>query len=143
MTRFVATYRMDAPANRVWDLVSWLGAADLAGDAYFRRIDYAPERVEIGGTRTLVTDGRPDIVERLLAYDEEARSYDYGVVDAGDLPLADYQGTVTVLPAGPDACLLSFACDCIPVGMTTTEFDTFYRDGEDGLADAVRARLKS
>jgi carbon monoxide dehydrogenase subunit G len=43
------------------------------------------------------------IVERLDSHDEEAQSYTYTIVDAGPLPVRNYQSTIEVTPDGTNA----------------------------------------
>lgn len=141
MGRMIATFRLPVPAGQIWALVDWRGPAALAGHAYFRAVEFDGDADEPGATRRLVIDGRPAITERLEFIDHDRRRLGYRVLDAGDLPLADYAGAISVLPSGLDACLLAFEGDGIPCGMSFAELDSFYRDAERELYRAILRKL--
>jgi hypothetical protein len=53
-----------------------------------------------GDVRTLTLGDGSRIVERLDAHNNEARSYTYTILEAGPLPVQDYQSTINVTGHG-------------------------------------------
>ncbi|HEY5757237.1 MAG TPA: SRPBCC family protein [Steroidobacter sp.] len=138
-----AGFRLGAPAARVWSLINWTGVVALSGaDTFFSAMRLSSSEPCVGARRYFTpAQGGPEIEELLLHYDEQLRVYTYRVVDAGTLPLADYEGRVCVTAAGPDQCLLSFSARGIPVGITEQQFRDFYQAAESQIAAAVAKRL--
>lgn len=141
MARMIASFKVAAPADEVWALVSWRGSANLAGYAYFKEVKYSEAGCQPGATRQLVIDGRPTITERLEFSDDENRRVGYRVLDAGDLPLADYSGVISVLPAGKDACYIAFEGDGIACGQSFEALNAFYQEAEADLCVAIQRKL--
>lgn len=54
--------------------------------------------------RTLTLDGGGVLVEDLLAHDDDAMSYSYAIIE-GPLPVADYEATISVAPAGEGSAI--------------------------------------
>ncbi|MCG7632706.1 SRPBCC family protein [Gordonia McavH-238-E] len=83
-------------ATDVW---SWIG--DTGGvSAWIPAI--GESRMDGDVRHVVFTDGAP-ARERIVAFDEEARTYSYEYID-GPLPLEHYRSTVSVTAAGDDAC---------------------------------------
>jgi hypothetical protein len=138
-----AGFKISASADRVWRLVNWTGVSELCGTGtFFRGVRFSSTDPAPGALRIFTpSEAGPQITELLLYYDESLRFYGYRVVDAGDLPLADYEGRVCVTPAGSDACLLSFSARGIPVGISVRELQDFYAHAEKQIANAIAQRL--
>jgi hypothetical protein len=138
----IAGFKIGAPAERVWKLVNWDGVAELCSGTFFRAARFSPGGPQPGARRVLTpADDGAEITELLLHYDEELRIYGYRVVDAGDLPLGDYEGRISVVPAGPTACLLSFSARGVPVGITEAQLRELYQSAERQIAEAIARRL--
>ena len=93
MTAVRETVSLNTSATDIWSLI---------GD--FNRLDSwhpavaASETVQDGTTkiRHLTLGDGSKIVERLDSCDDEARSYIYTILDAGPLPVRNYQSTLEV-----------------------------------------------
>jgi len=90
-----ATAAIDIPIepNAVWELIGGFGSLP----------DWLPyitksELEEGGRTRRLTTSDGDTIVERLITFDDSARSYSYSIVQ-GPFPVTDYISTLRVSPA--------------------------------------------
>ena|SRR5579863_24981 len=59
-----------------------------------------------GKTRTLKTSDGGVVVERLDSRDDAARTYTYTILSAGPLPVANYQSTISVRPAGAGSSIV-------------------------------------
>lgn len=131
--------RIDAPADVVWDHISWHGVARLSG--VFKSIEFFGDEPRVGVTKRLhLAEGLP-VVERLEEIDEAERTYRYRVIDGGSLPVTDYRGYVRVTPCGPDACHLLIECRYVPVTVTSEEWAETWTALESGIIDAVRAAI--
>lgn len=142
MTSYAAAFRFDHPAEKVWPFVNWEGAERLAGRAYFHKMEFETRLPVPGARRTLHVKGSPPIIVRLIEYNEFDRFYRYRLEDAGPLAIADYTGYVRVLPAGENACILSFSCDCVPLNVSPEAFAEQWREGEGALARIVHDLLE-
>ena len=100
MTEVKETVELGASAADVWSLI---------GD--FDRLDswhpaVAASEASLDGTsriRHLTLGDGSIIVERLDSHDDESRSYIYTTLDAGPLPVQDYQSTIEVTSDGTNA----------------------------------------
>jgi hypothetical protein len=139
MIALQAGFRISAPAQRVWELINWAGVEHLCDKGIFARSAcFTSKRPEPGARRTfVVANGGPDSTELLLQYDEESRAYTYRLADAGALPIGDYEGRISVTPAGPEACLLCFSARCVAVGITEQQLRDLYQSSETQIAQVV------
>lgn len=64
-----------------------------------------------GATRTILTAGGDQLVERLEALDEANFRYSYRIIEAGPLPVSGYLGHVKVTMTGPGSCRIVFSAD--------------------------------
>lgn len=129
--------RIEAPADAVWDHISWHGVERLTG-GLFKRIEFFGDTPEVGITKRLhLAEGLP-VLERLEAVDEADRTYRYRVIDCGSMPIMDYSGYVRVTPCGPDACFLKIECEFTPVLVTEEEWAETWRAMEMSLIEQVR-----
>ncbi|MGY3201907.1 SRPBCC family protein [Streptomyces sp. TE5632] len=96
MATTTATIDIPVPAARVWQLI---GGFDSLPDW----LPYIPEsRLSEGGrVRSLSNEGGDVIVERLEAFDDQARTYSYSILRA-PFPVTGYRSTLTVheVPGG-------------------------------------------
>jgi hypothetical protein len=145
MIEVFAGFRIAAPAEQVWPLINWTGVTALCDSgAFFKAVRFSSSEVRAGTKRYFTPpDDGPEIVELLLHYDDVLRVYGYRVIDAGALPLADYEGRVCVTAGGPAECLLSFAARGIPVGLSAEQLTQFYQTTEARIAAIVAARLNT
>lgn len=96
MATTTATIDIPAPAERVWQLI---GGFDSLPDW----LPYIPTSTlsEGGRVRSLANEEGGVIVERLEAFDNQARTYSYSILQA-PFPVTGYRSTLTVheVPAG-------------------------------------------
>jgi polyketide cyclase/dehydrase/lipid transport protein len=90
-----------------------------------------------GVTMRLLTlkDGAK-IVERLLSFDDKAMAYSYSIIDAGTLPVANYEATLAVKPHGSGSTI-NWSGKFDSKGDDVKSIDAIssvYRDGLEGLA---------
>ncbi|MEU3791689.1 SRPBCC family protein [Streptomyces fructofermentans] len=128
MTSTTASIDIAVPADRVWRLI---GGFDSLPDW----LPYIPtsELSEGGRVRTLTSEDGGAIVERLVAFDDAARTYSYSILRA-PFPVTGYLSTLTVhaLP-GEDASRVQWSGTFTPHGVTDEEaaalFHGIYSDG--------------
>ncbi|MEH0930027.1 SRPBCC family protein [Micromonospora sp. CPCC 205558] len=135
-----ATEFIDIPVTpeRTWQLI---GGFDSLPDW----LPYIPssELSEGGRVRTLKNEDGGVIVERLEAFDNEARSYSYSILQA-PFPITDYLSTITVHEVpGQDGARVQWSGTFTPVGVTDAEavalFRGIYRDGLAALHQTLTA----
>jgi len=131
--------QIDLPAtpDQVWQLI---GGFDSLPDW----LPYIPASAlsEGGRVRTLANPAGQAIVERLLAFDDAARSYTYAILEA-PFPVTGYRSTLRVLSAGAGA-RVEWSGEFTPAGVSEEEasrlFGAIYRDGLEALAQGCQAR---
>ena len=129
--------RVEAPAERVWELINWHGVARLEG-GLFQRIEFFGDMPMVGVTKRIhLAEGLP-VLERLEAIDEVERAYRYRVIDDGDLPVTDYCGYVRVSPCGPAACHIKIESSFTPVAVTESEWADIWSAMEASLVAQIR-----
>jgi hypothetical protein len=123
------------PAAKVWELIGGFGSLP-------DWLPYIPksELTDGGRVRHLSNPAGEPIVERLLSFDESARSYRYAILKA-PFPVTGYVSTLAVLDKGATACRVEWSGTFVPAGVTDQEASQlFARIYEDGL-DALKKRL--
>lgn len=137
MATAFASIDLRATPDQVWQLI---GGFDSLPDW----LPYIPASAlsEGGRVRTLANPAGQAIVERLLAFDDAARSYTYAILQA-PFPVIGYRSTLRVLDAGAGA-RVEWSGEFTPAGVSDEEasrlFGTIYRDGLDALAQGYQAR---
>lgn len=99
MPKSYASTVINAPADKVWvylrdfsNLDEWLPSIESC------EIEDGARPDQVGTVRRLTTQGgQAAIRERLLAFDDEGRSYSYQFVES-PLPVRDYRSTIRVAP---------------------------------------------
>ncbi|WP_395406724.1 SRPBCC family protein [Pseudoduganella sp. UC29_106] len=131
MANASAHIEIPASADKVWQLI---GGFDALPDW----LPYIPqsELSEGGRVRTLANPNGEAIVERLLSFDEEGRSYSYAILSA-PFPVTGYRSTLRVLEAGNHA-RVEWSGQFTPAGVSDDEavrlFRGIYQDGLKALA---------
>lgn len=107
MTRAYFSARLDADIDRVWAVVGdfhgvakWISAivnCVASGDR---------ASGELGAIREFTTRGGANLRERLVAYDNDTRSYSYEFVGAIPYPVSSYRGTAHLVPIVEDGTTL-------------------------------------
>lgn len=136
MASTAASLDIPVPADRVWQLV---GGFDALPDW----LPYITSSTasEGGRVRSLTNEEGGVIVERLLAFDDTARTYSYAILRA-PFPVTDYVATLTVHEVpGQDASRVEWSGVFTPVGVDDAEaVALFHGIFGDGLA-ALRRTL--
>jgi hypothetical protein len=137
MAEAFASIELPATPDQVWQLI---GGFDSLPDW----LPYIPSSVlsEGGRVRTLANPDGEAIVERLLAFDEAARSYSYAILQA-PFPVTAYRSTLRVHDLDGQARVEWFG-EFTPAGVGEEEasrlFGDIYRNGLEALAQAFPAR---
>lgn len=95
--------------------------------------DFSAPRVGEGICRAITVDGEGPgcvrtmflvdswgggrVLERLEEIDERDRYMRYRMIDSGPVPFTNYEGSLRVTPAGPEACVVMFTARFVPVGI--------------------------
>ena len=90
------------------------------------------------GTRRTIKRGSRSIVERLDALDADTKSITYSILEAGPLPVRNYQATMKLTPSGTDATTLTWFSDFEPDGVSEDEAITAVRGVYDGGIAGLR-----
>jgi hypothetical protein len=133
-----AASRIDLPVapERAWRLIGGFGSLP----------DWLPfiassQLKEGGRVRHLTTQDGQNIIERLMAFDEQARRYTYHILQA-PFPVASYYSTLKVSGAG-ESSQVDWAGEFTPVGVSDHEasriFQDIYDAGLKGLLQALKA----
>jgi len=128
-----------AAADAVWQTVRDFGAID----EYVAPIERATlDGSGVGAERTLTLADGGQVVERLDARDDEARTLRYSIVEA-PLPVKGYEGTMSVEAVGASSCIVRWAStfDVVdaPEEEVTSTFAELYAVGLDGLKERYGA----
>lgn len=136
MAQAYASIDISAPADDIWQLI---GGFNSLPDW----LPYIPrsELSEGGRVRSLTNPGGDAIVERLLAFDEAARSYSYAIL-AAPFPVTGYQSTLSVHEiAGGKEARVEWAGRFTPNGVSDEAaialFEGIYKDGLQALKATV------
>lgn len=115
--------KIEAPADRVWNLFATESGQLLLSRGFVKAMDFEGEG--LGLVRTMHTDGHwgtTYVVERCDHFDTVNREVTYAIIDTGGIvPFADYRGSAKVIPAGPGACVLMLRSTFVPVDMAADE----------------------
>jgi hypothetical protein len=132
-----ASIELPATPDQVWQLI---GGFDSLPDW----LPYIPSSVlsEGGRVRTLANPDGEAIVERLLAFDDAARSYSYAILQA-PFPVTAYRSTLRVHDLGGRA-RVEWSGQFTPAGVSDEDasrlFGDIYRNGLAALAQAFPVR---
>jgi len=121
MTTVTVTDTFDAPAARVWPLVSDFGGIDK----YMRGIESIRLEGEGLGSDRIVGTAAGSIVERLTWFDAEALTYSYTIV-SGPIPLSRYVATVKLTPEG-ERCGIEWKGHFEPEGISVEDGEKLAR----------------
>lgn len=139
MLQATATIDVSAPPQQVWQLIGGFGSLP----------DWLPyiaesELHEGGRVRRLANSDGQTIIERLVTFDERARSYSYIILEA-PFPVTDYLSTLRVHDSDDSAgCLVEWHGSFTPAGVTNDEatqiFSDIFTSGLKALAEHFDAR---
>jgi hypothetical protein len=123
MAKATSSVELHVPANEVWKLIGGFGALP----------DWLPgiprsELGEGGRTRRLTIPDGSTIVERLMAFDEWARSYTYHIVQA-PFPVTDYYSTLKVTETqGGKGSHVEWSGEFTPKGVSDPEASRIFQE---------------
>ena len=133
MAQANATIELPASAETVWQLIGGFGSLP-------DWLSYIPasELSEGGRVRSLANPAGEVIVERLVAFDEAARSYTYAILEA-PFPVVNYRSTLRVRENGANASTVEWSGTFTPHGVTDDDTAKLFREiYEDGLAELAK-----
>jgi len=143
MASFEIATRFEAPAEKVWNFVSWDGMPQLTEGGFFTQAEFpAGREIRVGALRRVHVPEGPPFVERLEEYRPEDFFYRYRLVDTGPFPLTDYTGVVAVTPAG-QGCCLKFGHTATLVDIDADHWQPMWAGIEQQVFDFIRRRLSS
>ncbi|MFF3910180.1 SRPBCC family protein [Streptomyces sp. NPDC001848] len=137
MATTTATIDIPVPAERVWQLI---GGFDSLPDW----LPYIPksELGEGGRVRTLTNEEGGVIVERLEAFDHQARTYSYSILQA-PFPVIGYRSTLTVHEMADGQSRVEWSGTFTPAGTSDEEaialFHGIYTEGLAALKKTLDA----
>lgn len=128
------------PADQVWQLIGGFGSLP-------DWLPYIPksELSECGRVRHLANPNGEAIVERLIAFDNAARSYSYAILKA-PFPVKDYLSTLKVVETGAKSSRVEWSGRFSPTTVSDQEisklFQGIYEDGLKALATGLAKKAK-
>jgi hypothetical protein len=128
------------PANQVWQLIGGFGSLP-------DWLPYIPksELSEGGRVRHLANPNGETIVERLVAFDDAARSYSYAILKA-PFPVKDYLSTLKVVDSGDNKSRVEWSGRFTPTTVSDEEasklFQGIYEDGLKALVQGLEKKEK-
>jgi carbon monoxide dehydrogenase subunit G len=139
MASVKVTDRIEASADRVWDLVRDFGGIQRFA-AGIESVSVTGQGV--GSVRTLTMPGGLTLQERLEALDERSRTLSYSIVGAHPLPFDEYLATIRLAEDG-DGCQIDWSSTFTPRAGADAQaagmVEGIYRGGIAGLKKALGA----
>ncbi len=137
MTNVTVQETIKGPAAAVWARLSDFAGIEVGGPI----TAFETEGEGVGMTRT-ITLGGADIVERLDAFDADAMTFAYSIInDGGPLPVKNYSAKVQVADQGDGTCQVTWSGDFEPNGAPEAQavqvVEGIYKGGIAGARKAV------
>jgi hypothetical protein len=139
MARATASAEIPDSAERVWERIGGFGSLP-------DWLPYIPksELSEGGRVRRLTNPNGDTIIERLVAFDNEGRSYSYAIMQA-PFPVTNYLSTLRVQGSnGGKTCRVEWTGSFTPKGVSKTDaaklFQGIYDDGLKALSAGLASR---
>jgi len=107
-----------AAAERVWPFFRWDNLAAMRGGGFFVDVEYQEQRPVPGAIRVVTLGTGARLVERLDEEEAAAHRLVYTMLETGGVPIVNYRGEVVVEATEPDRSRVTFASECMPVGIT-------------------------
>jgi hypothetical protein len=130
-----ASIRIPVSADTVWQLVG--GFMSLPDWLPLIASSVAQEG---GRVRHLTTQDGAEISERLEAFDNQARTYSYSIVN-GPFPVTDYRATLKVSAEGDDAAVVEWSGSFTPVGISDAEAEAIFLGVYEGGLEALKGNF--
>jgi hypothetical protein len=133
MAKASASIDIPLPADDVWQLIGGFGSLP-------DWLPYIPksELTDGGRIRHLANPDGDAIVERLIAFDDAARSYSYAILKA-PFPVTDYQSTLRVAENNSNTSRVEWFGSFTPSGVSEAEASKLFQ----GIYDTGLAALKA
>ena len=139
MASVKVTDRIDASADRAWDLVRDFGGIQRYASA-IESVNVVGEGV--GAVRTVTLPGGLTLQERLEALDERARTLQYSIIGSHPFPFEGYLATMRLAEDG-DGCQIEWSGTFTPRAGSEDQaagmVEGIYRAGIAGLKKALGA----
>lgn len=132
--------RIEAPAERVWTIISTDEVINVFVGLYADKAEFQGEGSDAVLTTTLSND-EGTLRERVEHVDHDGRCLKYRMLDVGPYPYANYSGEMRVTESGPDACNVSFQCQFVPVGSKDAA-EQFWIDHNNGVLERLSDYVK-
>jgi hypothetical protein len=130
-----ASLNLPVSADKVWQLVGGF----LSLPAWLPFIA-SSEPAEGGRIRKLTTVDGAAITERLMSFDNQARTYSYSITE-GPFPITDYLATLQVSAIGDNQTQVTWSGRFTPNGITDAEASALFQDIYDGGLEALKANF--
>ena len=141
MAKVKVTQEVGASASAVWELVRDFGGIEKWSGAGIEGCSVEGEG--IGAVRTIRIPGGAELKERLEAFDDAGRSFQYSIVGDGPLPVRDYLSTLTVVEGGAERCTVDRSSRFEPAGADEARvkqiLEGVYRGGIAGIKKTLGA----
>ncbi|MCY7303210.1 MAG: SRPBCC family protein [Thermoleophilia bacterium] len=142
MPEVVTSEEFETPADRVWDFIAGF---DTLPD-YHAAVEASVLSKGGAERRLTMTDeaGGGTVVERLMSFDDERRTFGYRILELIDcpLPFADYQAHVQVEETSPATCKVHWGSTFKTVGATDDEAVAIAQAIYQGCYDGIRRTLE-
>ena len=139
--RVKTSQNLNFPADQVWKLIAGF---NTLSDYHASVVD---SKLLQGGAVRHVTlsdeAGGGIVVERLVYFNEETKTFSYKIIDLIDCPLAlrNYQARVHLTTTGPSTCLLEWESSFDVEGASVEETKQLARDIYQGCYDGITKTL--
>ena len=137
MASVKVTDRIEASADRVWDLVADFGGIQRFA-AGIESVSVAGEGV--GAVRTITLPGGTTLQERLETRDPATRTLQYAIVGEHPMPFTTYLATIRITEDGP-AARIEWSGELTPKpsaeAQAKTIVESVYQSGIAGLKKAL------
>jgi hypothetical protein len=138
MTNVSMALKLSASADDVWGVIGGFNTLDTWHPAI---VSCESDGNTPGCMRTLTVPDGAQVIERLDAIDDGARSYTYSITDS-PLPVEDYSATIKVVE-NDDSSELQWSSDFEPSGVPEADaagiIEGIYQAGFDALTDRFGA----
>ncbi|MCF7557560.1 SRPBCC family protein [Pseudomonas petrae] len=135
MAQASASVRIPVSADKVWALTG--GFLSLNDWLPFIKTS---ESQEGGRVRHLTTDDGAEISERLVTYDNKARTYSYSI-EKGPFPISAYLATLKVKEDGADGALVEWSGVFTANGVSDGEVEELFKGIYEGGLEALKANF--
>ena len=129
----------NAPADAVWSFFRDFGGVQKFAGPMVTSCTLEGEG--IGSVRTIALAQGAPIRERLVQFDEEAKSFSYAILGSCDLPIDDYVGTVKIKAAGPSRSTIDWIGTFDPKGAPEAAAKEIVEGIYKGGIDAIKTAL--